>query len=976
MPYFRDAYPLVRHPIAEGPDPGLRNAQVGGLYAIGSHFTLDKRPALVVMPTGTGKTAVLMLTPFLRRARRALVVTPSILVRNQVAEDFRNLAVLKKVAALPATASGPKVLEQKTRVKAAADWDAMLDFDVVVATPNGVSPDYEFVPRPPADLFDMLLIDEAHHSPAKTWKAILDCFPGSEQVLFTATPYRLDGREIKATQIYSYPIRRAYDDGVFGKVAYHPVLPATGEPNDVAIAKAVEAAFAADRAAGLNHRVMVRTSQIKRAKTLAELYREHTGLRLELVTSHHSTRHMRRAIDRLKASELDGVVCVDMMSEGFDFPWLKLAALHSPHKSLAVTLQFIGRFARTNAPDIGEARFFAVPGEVGGEVQELYDANSVWKEIIVELQERRLGEEKEVRDGIDSFDAPTVSDFELGDLSLYSLWPYAHVKVYRVAIDDVNIAVKVPLPKPFRVVHHQVSGKLSAAVIITNERLEPRWTALQVFARSEYDLFVIYFDKRTKLLFINASRKSQALYEEIARHYSLGTHKILPRYVVDRVRHNLKNAEFFNVGMKNRVAHSNVESYRTLTGKRADQAVTRADGRSYHRGHLFGKGTVDGVPVTLGYSTASKIWSNQTLQIPRLTNWCREMASRLATDRPSPSHPGLDFLPIGEAIQKIPDGILVAQWPPEVYGRHVDIGFTDGRGESKRVPVSGVDLVIDRAKTHSAQVAFAVAHEEFRYDVLFRLDGDNFFTPAVPGLGRPVVVEKGEETDLLTFLNNQPATFLCADYSSVCGDEHIRYTSRRLDPFDPDGVVAVDWDAAGVDITLEFVKKGAPQGGMLSIHQFLRRHLDRDEFGVVVYDHRVYEAADFVAFSRDGEKVVVSFYHCKGSGGPKPGDRVDDLYEVCGQGVKGLAFVEKEAGLLRHLKDRTGTGSEFVRGDIAALQREFDRGKASGFVYQFFLVQPGVTKAALSAKCGEILAATHDYLTKSGVRGVFVMGSA
>ncbi len=878
------------------------------------------------------------------------------------------------MGSLPVESVGPQVLEQQVRVKALENWEAMRAFDVVVSTPNGVSPDYTTVPKPPGDLFDLLLIDEAHHSPAKTWNAILECFPDAEKVLFTATPYRLDGREIKAKQIYSYPIRHAYEDKVFGKVAYRPVLPSAGVSNDLAIASAVEAAFQADQAQGFNHRVMVRTSQIKRAKALAELYAKNTQLKLELVTSHHSARHMRSAVDRLKSKELDGVVCVDMMSEGFDFPWLKLAALHAPHKSLAVTLQFIGRFARTNAPDIGEAKFFAVPGDVGGEVQELYDESSVWKEIIVELQERRLGEEAEVREGIDSFAAPLVSDFEVGDLSLYSLWPYAHVKVYRVAHDSVDIGAKLALPKPFRVVHHQVSEEQSVALLITNERLEPRWTALQVFARSEYDLFVVYFDKRSKLLFINASRKSPALYEEVARHYSLGAHKVLPRYAIDRVRHKLQNAEFFNVGMKNRVAHSNAESYRTLSGKRADRAVIRADGRSYHRGHLFGKGTVDGVKVTLGYSTASKVWSNQNLQIPHLVKWCKDLAVRLTTDTQSPAHPGLDYLPVGEAIKKFPDGILLVQWPPEVYDRHVDIDYHDAKGEKTFVPVSDVELVLDRTKTDSDQVTFSVVHEEFCYAVVCRLDGGQFFTPSDASRPQPTLAERGDEVELLTFLNNQPATFLCADYSSVCGDEQIRYPALKVDPFDPQNVHPVDWDAEGVDVTLEFVAKGKT-ANKKSIHDFLWRHLNRDEFSAVVYDHRVCEAADFVTFSRDGDKVVISLYHCKGSGEPYPGDRVDDLYEVCGQGIKCLAFIEKEAGLERHLKHRTDSGSSFVRGDFATVKKEFEHGKANGFVYRVVLVQPGVTRSALSVKCGEVLAATNDYLTKSGVRDVLVVGS-
>ena len=45
------------------------------------------------------------------------------------------------------------------------------------------------------------------------------------------------------------------------------------------------------------------------------------------------------------------MVCVDMLGEGFDLPALKVAAIHDPHKSLGVTLQFVGRFARCRGHD-------------------------------------------------------------------------------------------------------------------------------------------------------------------------------------------------------------------------------------------------------------------------------------------------------------------------------------------------------------------------------------------------------------------------------------------------------------------------------------------------------------------------------------------------------------------------------------------------------------------------------------------------
>ena len=48
-----------------------------------------------------------------------------------------------------------------------------------------------------------------------------------------------------------------------------------------------------------------------------------------------------------------------MLGEGFDFPRLKIAAIHDPHKSIATTIQFVGRFTRTSNNKIGDATIIA-----------------------------------------------------------------------------------------------------------------------------------------------------------------------------------------------------------------------------------------------------------------------------------------------------------------------------------------------------------------------------------------------------------------------------------------------------------------------------------------------------------------------------------------------------------------------------------------------------------------------------------------
>ena len=100
---------------------------------------------------------------------------------------------------------------------------------------------------------------------------------------------------------------------------------------------------------------MVRTDGQKRAEALADIYSQHTGLRLALIHSGIAVKHVKESIAALEAGTLDGIICVNMLGEGFNFPRLTIAAIHAPHRSLEVTLQFIGRFARTNATDIGEA---------------------------------------------------------------------------------------------------------------------------------------------------------------------------------------------------------------------------------------------------------------------------------------------------------------------------------------------------------------------------------------------------------------------------------------------------------------------------------------------------------------------------------------------------------------------------------------------------------------------------------------------
>ena len=404
--YFSKHYKNISYSIDSDKNKGLRNAQLGAVHAIASFFTLNQKiAAIIVMPTGAGKTAVLMLVPYLLSKNKVLVVTPSIMVRGQIAEDFRNLSTLCRANVFKETMSKPIVYEMQHKFK-----DEMMTelerADVIIATPQCALSlsETEWA----VNNISLIEIDEAHHTPAKTWQQILINLPEATHVLFTATPFRLDRKEIVGDIVYDYPLSKAYADGIFGEIQYIPVT--GGETKDINIAKKAEEVFFADKEEGLKHYLMVRTDTKCNAEYLEDIYKENTCLRLRRIDSSMGNTQVKKYIQELKDDLLDGIICVDMLGEGFDFPNLKIAAIHVPHKSLASTLQFIGRFARTNAEYIGKAKFIAANDEeLEIENNRLFASDAVWQDMIINMSEAKNKKEQSDRKYFKSYEEENAS---------------------------------------------------------------------------------------------------------------------------------------------------------------------------------------------------------------------------------------------------------------------------------------------------------------------------------------------------------------------------------------------------------------------------------------------------------------------------------------------------------------------------------------------------------------------------------------
>lgn len=237
----------------------------------------------------------------------------------------------------------------------------------------------------PDDTFDVVLFDEAHHTPAPVWAAIVERTRQSCQVFFTATPYKRDNRRLQATVVYEFPLAAAVEQGYVAPVDLR--LIDGGEDIDETLIAEVRDLVLNEQSAYFRVRLMARTSSTPHAKLLCDQYAAN-GLSVRLVVAETSLRSYQRALENVRSGAAHGLVMVGVLGEGFDFPAIKIVAYHRTHRSLPATLQFIGRVTRIHEDGPARALVVAPRREAADETAALYRDDAQRAKLIPELASR------------------------------------------------------------------------------------------------------------------------------------------------------------------------------------------------------------------------------------------------------------------------------------------------------------------------------------------------------------------------------------------------------------------------------------------------------------------------------------------------------------------------------------------------------------------------------------------------------------
>ena len=241
----------------------------------------------------------------------------------------------------------------------------------------------------------MIVIDEAHHALAKTYKEMWERFPKAKFLGLTATPCRLNGKGftdlfdvlvqswdvpefISKGRLATYDFVSIKSDGVTQRLI--DSLQKRGADGDYQNKEMdmllnkkpnIERLYQSLEEFGKDRKGIVYAINISHAQKITKLYQEN-GVKAIAIDSKTPATERQQDIEAFKKGDIQVLVNVDIFSEGFDCPDVEFVQLARPTLSLAKYLQMVGRGLRVAKgkkncviiDNVGLYRVFGLPSQV------------------------------------------------------------------------------------------------------------------------------------------------------------------------------------------------------------------------------------------------------------------------------------------------------------------------------------------------------------------------------------------------------------------------------------------------------------------------------------------------------------------------------------------------------------------------------------------------------------------------------------
>lgn len=934
-------------------EKGLRSPQIGALYAILAHIEDGEESGIVVMPTGTGKTETMLSFLVANQCRKVFVVVPTDALRSQTYRKFHSLGLLPKLGVVPEDIARPKVYLARENMDE-RDWIHIIDENNVIVTTMAIAARIPTSVRSYLrDNISYLFVDEVHHSKADTWDSFISIFQPQKVLMFTATPFRNDGQKLKGKIIFNFPLRKAQEQDYYEEINYYPIVEYSKEKWDKAIAKKAVEILKADMDAGYDHIVMARCKDKKRAEEVFKIYNEYSEFSPVVVYS--GMPGAGKLLREIKLKQHRIIVCVNMLGEGYDLPQLKIAAIHDERQSLAVTLQFIGRFTRTNEIKLGKASFIvniAYP-PVAEEISCLYRQDADWNKILPRLNDDAADEQENLHEFLSSFHG------ELKDeISLESIRPALSAEIYTTESTTTrmhNWRKAIKNFNKYAYTLHAMNNDI--LVVVLGQKGKVIWGDMNTVENLTWDVILVYFDALNKRVYLNSSMdmRGSSFLENIFD----GVKKIEDDRVY-RVFANTNRLRLFNVGA--RLPQGKDISFQSFFGSSVQDGLDLLTQGKLQKNNIFGVGFKDGVKTSIGCSSKGKVWSRERANIMCFQKWCNEIG-KIITDDSIDTNVVLENMLEFKTINVLPNVMpITIDWNPDVYEHCTQMLQIDGH----LVYFDDItfNVICDPALL-GKEIRYTLCYEDISVHISFSYDDkEQKFKHHVISNNELVFVNGNIEQSIVHFTAALPFSIYYADNSVQYGDKLCRPKSEP-DVISDEDISTIDW--TGVDLGVESMGREPYKTNSI---QYVFMNTIIDEHDVLLDDDGSGELADLVGINDSYKSIDITLYHLKFAIGKKVSNDINNLYQVCGQAQKCAHWKyvrgDRVLGnlLKRHkMKLDRGVSGSILKGsesDLIRYKEEVFNKKELRF--HIVIVQPGMSKSKASDSIRLLLGVTQQYL--------------
>ena len=324
--------------------PRLREYQLHVIAEIEAAITAGRRRILLVAATGSGKTVIAgeVIHRAIARRERVLFLAHRREIIRQSSEKLHAVGVDHGIL----QAGSPTRPSERVQVASIATLHARAVRTRTIDIPEA----------------DLVIVDEAHHSRARTYQRLLEFYPNAIILGMTATPCRGDGRGLGNVfdVIVECPSVAELIDGKFlvGTRVYAPSRPdlkgVRVERGDYVESQLAERMDAPKLIGDIvehwhkhaeRRRTVVFATGVKHSVHLRDEFRR-SGVLAEHIDGGTPVEERDAILARLARGEIEVVCNCMVLTEGWDQPEVACLILARPTKSLGLYRQMAGRVLR------------------------------------------------------------------------------------------------------------------------------------------------------------------------------------------------------------------------------------------------------------------------------------------------------------------------------------------------------------------------------------------------------------------------------------------------------------------------------------------------------------------------------------------------------------------------------------------------------------------------------------------------------